>query len=77
MLAIPIAAWAIAGIGRERPWAVGLAIAMVLAVPTFDVFPFSLHRLAGLLLLLALTPPQRIRPWREQRPGSRSAAAHG
>ncbi len=77
VLAIPIAAWAIAGIGRERPWAVGLAIAMVLAVPTFDVFPFSLHRLAGLLLLLALTPPQRIRPWREQRPGSRSAAAHG
>jgi hypothetical protein len=28
----------------------------MLAVPTFDVFPWSWHRLAGLVALLALTP---------------------
>ena len=29
----------------------------MLAMPTFDLFPLSYHRLAGMLLLLGLTSP--------------------
>ena len=29
----------------------------MLAMPTFDLFPLSYHRLAGMLLLLGLTAP--------------------
>jgi len=67
ILAIPIAISAIASRGRERPWEIGIAVAVIFVVPTFDVYPLSYHRLAGLLALLALTPPREARAWAEQR----------
>jgi hypothetical protein len=32
----------------------------MLGMPTFDLFPLSLHRLGGMLILLALTPARRL-----------------
>lgn len=60
VLALPLALWAVALRGRERPAAVALGLFLMLGMPTFDLFPLSLHRLGGMLLLLALTPPQRL-----------------
>jgi hypothetical protein len=56
--------WAVATRGPSRPWAIGLALVLMLAVPTFDVFLFSEHRIAGLLTLVALTPPHVLLPAR-------------
>ena len=56
VLALPLALWAVALRGRERPGLVALGIFLMLCMPTFDLYPLSLHRLAGMLLLLALTP---------------------
>jgi hypothetical protein len=60
VLAIPLALHAVALRRRERPGLVALGIFLMLGMPTFDLFPLSLHRLAGMLLLLALTPSRRI-----------------
>ena len=68
ILAIPVVLWALAICPPERRWQVALAAALMLAVPTFDVYPFSYHRLAGLLWLLWLAParllPDPARPLR-------------
>jgi hypothetical protein len=58
VLALPLAVWAVATQGRSRPWSIGFALVLMFAVPTFDVFPLSYHRIAGLLTLVALTPPR-------------------
>jgi alpha-1,2-mannosyltransferase len=55
VLAIPITAWAAAGWGRAHPVAIALAALLMFAPPTFDLFPLSYHRLAGLVLLLVVT----------------------
>jgi hypothetical protein len=60
VLALPLALWAVALRGRERPGQLALAIFLMLGMPTFDLFPLSLHRLAGMLWLLALTPARRL-----------------
>ena len=60
VLAIPLALWAVAMRWRDRPGALALGIFLMLAMPTFDVFPLSYHRLAGMLLLLALTSPGAV-----------------
>ena len=60
LLAIPLAIWAVATRGRELPWAVGAAIFLVLVLPSLEIFPLSYHRIAGLSLLLVLTPPRSI-----------------
>jgi hypothetical protein len=57
VLAIPLVLLAVLEHGRRRPWVVGWAAFLIGVVPVFDVYPFSYHRLAGLLLLLAATPP--------------------
>jgi hypothetical protein len=57
VLALPLALWAVATRWRERPGGLALGIFLMLAMPTFDLFPLSYHRLAGMLLLLALTSP--------------------
>jgi hypothetical protein len=57
VLALPLALWAVATRWRERPGLLALGIFLMLAMPTFDLFPLSYHRLAGMLLLLGLTPP--------------------
>lgn len=60
VLALPLALHAVALRLRERPGLVALGIFLMLGMPTFDLFPLSLHRLAGMLLLLALTPSRRL-----------------
>lgn len=60
VLAVPIIIWAAVGYGRERPWLIGLSAVLVLALPIFDIYPLSYHRLAGLLLLLAVTPAKTL-----------------
>jgi hypothetical protein len=60
VLALPLALWAVALRGRERPAQVALGVFLMLGMPTFDLFPLSLHRLAGMLWLLALTPARRL-----------------
>lgn len=64
VIALPLAIWAIAMEGNSRPWPVFIALFLMFAVPTFDLFPFSYHRLAGLILLLILAHPQQILPVR-------------
>ncbi len=68
VFALPLILWAIAAAlppsrsqtlySRLLP--IGLAAALMLATPTFDLFPFSYGRIAGLLLLLAITPPTAL-----------------
>jgi hypothetical protein len=58
VVAIPIVIWAIAARPKSQLWTIALASALMLAVPTFDLFPFSYHRLAGLLILLLLAAPR-------------------
>jgi hypothetical protein len=64
VLALPLMVWAVAVRGRSRPWLVGMGCLLIAAVPTFDFFPFSYHRLAGLLLLLWLAGPEWLPAWR-------------
>jgi alpha-1,2-mannosyltransferase len=58
VLAVPIILWALAMCGRKKPWITALAALLILGVPTFDVYPFSYHRLAGLIILTMLTSPE-------------------
>jgi hypothetical protein len=60
VLALPLALWATAVRGRERPFAVGIGIFLVLVMPSLDLFPLGHHRIAGLLLLLLLAPSARL-----------------
>lgn len=62
VLALPLAVWAVATQGSSRPWPIGLALVLMFAVPTFDVFPLSYHRIAGLLMLVALSSPRQVLP---------------
>jgi len=57
VLALPTAIAAVARRGRERPGWIAAALVAIFAVPTFDVFAISWHRLAGLVALLWLTAP--------------------
>jgi hypothetical protein len=57
--AIPLVVWAFARNERARWPRLVVAAVLMLGVPTFDVFPLSYHRLVGLLLLVAATPPAR------------------
>jgi hypothetical protein len=62
VLALPVVLWGMAVSGRKRPLLVGIAAVLILALPTFDIYPFSYHRLAGLILMLYLTPPSASDP---------------
>lgn len=59
VMAIPLAIFAVARRGADRPGSVALWGYLMLAMPTFDVFPLGYHRLAGMLGLLWLTSPRR------------------
>jgi hypothetical protein len=61
LFALPLVIVAWARRGGERPFAVLTASALVIALPTFDFFPLSYHRLAGLLALLVLSSPRALR----------------
>ncbi|MEZ4622842.1 MAG: hypothetical protein R2867_46100 [Caldilineaceae bacterium] len=69
LLAMPLAICAVAQARGERQlWAVGISLFLMFVMPTFDVYPFSYHRLLGLVLLMVtLAPvplPQIIPGWR-------------
>lgn len=57
LLALPLILFSIVTFGDRKPWLVGIASLLILAIPTFDVFPLSYNRLFGLLTLLLATPP--------------------
>ena len=60
VLAMPLIVWAAALFGRATPWLIGISAFLMLGLPTFDVFPLSYHRLAGILLWIYLTSPTRV-----------------
>ena len=60
VMALPLALVAIRTSGAGRPGLVALGIFLMLVMPTFDVFLLGHHRLAGMLLLLAITPPTAV-----------------
>lgn len=58
LLAMPIVIWGVAQARTERQlWRIALSCVLIFVIPTFDVYPFSYHRLAGLLLLLGTLSP--------------------
>jgi hypothetical protein len=60
VLALPLAIWVVATGWSSRPLAIVFGIFLMLAMPSFEVFPFGYHRLAGMLWLLRLTPSRRL-----------------
>ncbi|MGH0028995.1 MAG: glycosyltransferase 87 family protein [Myxococcota bacterium] len=64
VMALPLAILAIGERGRDRGVAVFAAVFAMLWMPTFDVFLLGHHRLAGMLVLLALTSPRRVPRYR-------------
>ena len=65
ILALPLAIWAVATRWGERSGAVVLGVFLMLAMPSLDLFPLSYHRIAGMLLLLLLTPSRTLpKAWR-------------
>lgn len=64
LLALPLVIWALASQTKmeQLRW-VFLSAFLIFVLPTFDMFPLSYHRLAGLLLLLATLPPVTVAPW--------------
>jgi len=57
VIAMPVVVYSIARFWYRHPWAIGIAVCMIIAFTTNDIFPFSYHRLAGLILLLIATHP--------------------
>lgn len=51
--ALPCALLLIAAIDEGRGWVASVGVCLIFFVPTFDAFPFSYHRLVGLLLVMA------------------------
>ena len=60
VLAIPLAIWAIANCRPNRLKQVTISIFLIFCLPIFDIFPFSYHRLAGLIWLMFLTEPKKM-----------------
>lgn len=58
VFSIPIVIWTISVAAKERPWKVLFASALILVIPTFDVFPFSYHRILGLIILIYYARPK-------------------
>ena len=59
VFALPLVILAVATRWRERPLAVAVCVFLMLGMPTFDLFPLSYHRAAGLIGLLVVTRPSR------------------
>ncbi len=59
VLALPVAAHALATRRHQHPRAVWLGTLLLFALPTFDVFLASSHRLVGLLMLVWATEPRK------------------
>jgi hypothetical protein len=59
VMALPLVVWALLASGSRQILAV-IGVFLILAVPTFDFFPFSYHRLVGLVMLLIVSGPGEI-----------------
>jgi len=57
VIALPLALWAIALRGKDRPGWLGIAITCIFVLPPLDIFPFSYLRMFGVAALLLLTSP--------------------
>jgi hypothetical protein len=57
ILALPFIIYVAVTRGQEQPWRVGIGTFLICAVPVFDLFPLSYHRVAGLLLLVSASVP--------------------
>jgi hypothetical protein len=60
VIALPLALWAIALRGKDKPGWLGIAISSIFILPPLDIFPFSYLRLFGVVALLCLTSPNII-----------------
>ena len=58
VLILPLSIWALAIHKREHFPLLVLANVLIYLIPTFDLFPFSYHRLIGLCVLLYCTAPR-------------------
>ncbi|MGA9382915.1 MAG: glycosyltransferase family 87 protein [Phormidium sp.] len=61
IVAIPVALWAIVTRRLDKPAPIAFGIFLIFCVPTFDLFPFSFHRLVGLLIIVYFTAPESLR----------------
>lgn len=60
VIATPIVLWTIAVRGPTRPWHVGIAAFLTLALLPFPIFLVSYHRVVGLLMMTVLTAPDKV-----------------
>jgi hypothetical protein len=61
VIAIPLAIWVFTLRGKDMPWLVATAMLLTFMMPVFNIYPFSYFRMAGLILLLVLVSPQKIK----------------
>lgn len=59
VIAMPLAIWAFAACKRESLWLFAIGLIFIFAMPTFNIFPFSYLRLAGVILLMVLSAPRK------------------
>jgi hypothetical protein len=60
VIALPLALWAIALRGKDRPGWLGIALACIFVLPPVDIFPFSYLRMFSVVALLLLTSPSNF-----------------
>lgn len=60
VIAIPLAIWAFALRSRDAVLQTVISVALIFALPVFNIYPFSYLRMAGLLMLLLLVSPKNI-----------------
>jgi len=60
VMATPIVLWTIAMRGPTRPWHVGIAVFLTLALLPFTILFVSYHRVVGLLMMIVLTAPDKV-----------------
>jgi hypothetical protein len=58
VLALPFVVWIAVTEGEEHPWRIGAGTFLMFAVPVFDIYPISYHRIVGLMLLLSASYPK-------------------
>lgn len=58
ILALPLIIYVAVTRAKDQPWRVGIGAFLICAIPVFDVFPLSYHRVAGLMLLLSASTPE-------------------
>ena len=60
VMATPIVLWTIAMRGPTRPWHVGIAVFLTLALQPFTILFVNYHRVVGLLMMIVLTAPDKV-----------------